>query len=96
LTFIELTEHGHLPPEAILRSFESKYFADSAPIQNILAVQMDNAARYCPAEDCIYVSEAIACSWKLIRIVILHELIHRKLLAQNGDPDHEEGGFKSR
>jgi hypothetical protein len=91
LTSIELTEHGDLPPETILRHYELRYFADSAPIQNIRVVPMDNAACYVLEENCLYVSEASALSWKLIRIVILHELIHRKLLAQNGDPDPDEG-----
>lgn len=91
MTFIELTEHGHLLPETILRGYESRYFADSVPVQNIRVVQMDNAACYLLAEDCLCISDAVVRSWKLIRILILHELIHRKLLAQNGDPDREEG-----
>jgi len=87
----ELTEHGDVEPEVILRNYEKRFFPGVPTITAIRVQKMQNAGCYFPLDNCLCISESIAQSWKLVRIIILHELIHHKLRCENGDDDPKEG-----
>ena len=75
-----------------LRGLESKYFVGITPI---LCVEIEpntaDPGRLETQRNTIVINSSLARWPKLRRIVILHELIHHKLLETGGDADIQEG-----
>ncbi len=74
-----------------LRTLE-KYFSNLPPLAGIEIVALGgNAACFLPDRRVIQINQSVATFHKLCSLLILHELIHAKLLRENGDPDAPEG-----
>jgi hypothetical protein len=89
-----LDEDGNVQfdPEAIMRSYERRFFPEIAPVEHLLVYENEQqAAYYLPSDNVICISSFMLKYGKMLRIMILHELIHSKLFKENGDPDPDEG-----
>jgi hypothetical protein len=79
-------------PIEILRDYERKYFPDVEPISSVEVLEnTDDPASFIPSQNLIRMSRVYTPFYKIIAVMLLHELIHSKLYKENGDPDKNEG-----
>lgn len=84
-------------PEDIARwatAYQKKYFPDCQPDVKIFVNESPKfygAGCFVPDEMAIHISGNIAPFEGLTKIALLHEMIHIKLHADNGDPDENHG-----
>ena len=73
-----------------LRAYEQKYFASVAPVVGLELARIMGPAGLLPTR-IIQINPVVASFSKLCGVLLLHELIHHKLMLEDGDPDEEEG-----
>jgi hypothetical protein len=85
---------SHETSEAVLnsrlREFERHYFAGQKPIEGLEVTQLPGPSQSLVDRRVIQIHPNVATYPKICGILILHELIHSKLLQENGDPDVKE------
>jgi hypothetical protein len=74
-----------------LRSFESRYFAGVLPVEDLSLQAPPEGGPACLYLNVVRIDPGVAPFYKLCKILILHELIHHKLLISDGDADENEG-----
>ena len=72
-----------------LQAYERKYFASVAPVLGLELVPIPGPAGLLPSR-IVQINPVIASFPKICGIMLLHELIHHKLMLEHGDPDEEE------
>lgn len=86
-----VTESGQTVLTQRLRKYERLYFADTPPVAGLEIVDIPGPACYRADHVVIQINPAIASFPKICGILILHELIHNKLLHLKNNPDIAEG-----
>ena len=74
-----------------LCSLKHKYFEEQAEIALKIDKDKTSMGCYLPSTDTIVLDPGIVAQVKTCQIVMLHELVHRKLYKENGDADEEHG-----
>jgi hypothetical protein len=75
---------------ARLRGYERKYFAGLDAVESLELSKISGPSCLSASSRVIHINPAVAPFSKMCGILILHELIHHKLLMENGDPDEAE------
>jgi hypothetical protein len=73
-------------------AYDREYFESLAPkIEIEIAEDAGGPACFVPSMNRIRIEKTTTISEKFTRIALLHEMIHVRLRAENGDPDEHHG-----
>jgi hypothetical protein len=83
------TEQREQELEAFARACQRRYFEDAALFTDLLfRSEVQKGAKFDRQDKCIYIQESLTVFPSLCKILILHELIHSKLLKEHNEASH--------